>query len=248
VLDGTFHQIVDTGKEYYVADEKRGACRISKDFRMLETFGIEAGDKSHGIAFCPQRRLVFIAKTGRDMISAYDTSTKKKCFDINLSDKFNKTGKPGHWINDICVRDDYLYASLFSHSGTYTEGIYDGGILQIEIENHEKRQILIRDLWMPHTVRFFDSEICFLDSMNGYFYKTDKNISGEFFGFIRGLAYDGSYYYIGQSETRYFDRLKGIRKNIGMSAGFYLFDEETKAAKFFVVPKVRQVRDLCIIN
>lgn len=87
----------------------------------------------------------------------------------------------------------------------------------------------------------------FLDSMNDYFDITDKRISGEFYSFIRGLAYDIVYYYIGQIESRYFDRLKGMRKNIGMSAGFYLFDEETKAAKFFVILAVRQIHDLCVI-
>jgi hypothetical protein len=248
VLDGTFHQIISTENGFYIADENRGICHVSKEFQLIETFGWEEGAKSHGIAYCPRRNLVFIAHTAKDKISAYDAKTKELCFDIRLSNKANETQPSHHWMNDICVSGDYLYVSLFSISGSQHIGLYDGGILQINLNNTNERYVLIQGLWMPHTVRFFHSEICFLDSMNGNFYVTDKNIIGEFFGFIRGLAFDDTYYYIGQSEARYFDRLEGIKKNIGMTAGFYLFDEQTKAAKFFVVPQVRQIHDLCVIR
>jgi len=248
VLEGTFHQIVDTGKEYYIVDEMRGICRISKDFKLTDTFGMESGGKPHGVAYCPQRDMVFIAQTALDQVSAYDAKTKEKLFEIKLSNKSEKTGLTHHWMNDLHVRGDYLYISLFSHSGCRMEGVSDGGVMQVNLDDPAKRYIIIQNLWMPHTVRFFDSEICVLDSMHGKFYKTDKIVIGEFSGFIRGLGYDGVYYYVGQSETRYFDRLKGIKNNIGMSAGFYLFDAETKAAKFFSIPQVRQVHDLWVVD
>ncbi|MCP3932987.1 MAG: DUF4915 domain-containing protein [Bacteroidetes bacterium] len=248
VLDGTYHQIVDTGKEYFIVDEMRGICQISKDFELIDVFGIDQGDRPHGVAYCPKRNIVLIAQTGKDKITAYDITTKKRCFSINLSGKNEKNNLSNHWMNDLCVHGDYLYVSMFSHSGCCMEGLTDGGILQIDLDNPEIRSPIIQNAWMPHTVRFFDSEICYLDSMRGNFYKTDKLIVGEFHGFIRGLDYDGVYYFIGQSETRYFDRLKGLRKNISMSAGFYMFDIETKAAKFYNLPQIRQVHDLCVIS
>ena len=248
VLDGTFHQIVETPDRYYIADEIRGICEISKDYELIDAFGVQNGDKPHGVAFCPERNLLFLARTGRDIISAFDAKTKKYKFDIRFSEKMVAAKKPGHWINDLFVKGGFLYASMFSQTGASREGVYDGGVIQISIDRPEERYVLMHDLWLPHSVCFFDDDICVLDSMRGYFYKTDKNVTGEFFGFIRGLAFDGSYYYVGQSETRYFDRLKGLRKNIGMSAGFYLFDEDTKAAKFFATPKIRQVRSLCVID
>lgn len=247
VLEGTFHQMVKTAHGFYVVDEFRGICHISKDFELLETFGQEKGGKPHGVAYCPERNLVFIAQTSLDRVSAYAADTKQKVFEITLSDKAEKTGQSHHWMNDLHVRGDYLYISLFSLSGCRMEGITDGGIMQVNLDDPSKRYVIMERLWMPHTVRFFDAEICVLDSMNGRFYKTDKLVKGEFFGFIRGLGFDGSYFYIGQSETRYFDRLKGLKNNIGMSAGFYLFDEETKAAKFFSMPQVHQVHDLCVV-
>jgi len=200
------------------------------------------------VAYSPERNMALIAQTGLDQVSAYDIGTKKKLFEIKLSDKAEKTGLTHHWMNDLHVRGDYLYISLFSHSGCRMEGLTDGVVMQVNLDDPSKRYIIMQNLWMPHTVRFFDSEICVLDSMNGKFYKTDKMVLGEFYGFIRGLGYDGIYYYIGQSETRYFDRLKGLKNHIGMSAGFYLFDAETKAAKFFSMPQVHQVHDVCVID
>jgi len=248
VLDGTFHQIVNAREGYYVVDEVMGICHISKNFKLIDSFGLEQGGKPHGVAYCPQRNIVFIAQTSLDRVSAYDADSKKKLFDIRLSGKTENTGRSHHWMNDLHVRGDYLYISLFSISGCRMEGITDGGVLQVNIDDPSKRYVIMQNLWMPHTVRFFDSELCVLDSMNGKFYKTDKLVHGEFYGFIRGLGFDGSYYYIGQSETRYFDRLKGIKNNIGMSAGFYLFDGESKASKFFSIPQIHQVHDLCVIS
>lgn len=247
VLDGTFHQIVDTGQEYYVAEQRKGICKVSKQFELLDVFGSEQGSLCHGIAFCPNRNIVCVGQSGLDKVSAYDAATRELVFTIELSDKIKRSGKSEHWVNDLCIRDDYLYISVFSLSGAYLNGIYDGGILQVDLEDLSKRYVLVHDLWMPHTVRFFDAQICFLDSMNGYFFRTNRNIMGEFNGFMRGLAFDGEYYYVGQSETRYFEVLKGTKKHIAMSAGFYLFDDETKAAKFFPTPCIRQIHDLCYI-
>lgn len=247
VFEGTFHQIVDTGESYYLADEEKGICHVSKDFELIDVFAEGEGVKSHGVAYCPERKLVFLSSTGKDKIFVYASETRKMVSEISFSDKISKVKKPAHWVNDLFVKGNYLYASMFSHTGSFLEGVYDGGVAQINIDDPTDRHVLISGLWMPHSVCFFDSEICILDSMNGYFYKTDKNIIGEFFGFVRGIGFDGVYYYIGQSETRYFDRLKGKRKNIGMSAGFYLFDEETKACKFYTIPQIHQVRDIVVI-
>jgi hypothetical protein len=254
LLDGTFHQMVNAGDSYYVADEIRGICRVSKDYELLDVFGEEESADNHGIAYSEDRELVFISRTGLDKVAAFDPKTKSKEFEIYLSDKAEhihnskEISEARHWGNDLHVRDDYLYVSMFSHSGCYPEGVYDGGILQISLKDLDVRNVLVRDAWMPHTVRFFDSDICYLDSMNGDFYKSDKSVVGEFQGFIRGLDFDGSYYYVGQSESRYPARQQHEEKHVAMTAGIYMFDEETTASKFYPVPKVRQIHDVLVIE
>ena len=248
VVEGTFNQIVDAGDCYFATDELRGICKISKEFEVIDVYGAEPGDKCMGVAYCPDRNIVFLGHTRYDTVSAHNADTSEKLFEIELSGKHRRLGRAQHWINDLHVAGDYLYISMFSQSGAYLQGVYDGGILQVDLEDTEKRYVLVRDAWMPHTVRFFDPQICYLDSMNGRFYRSIHKVVGEFPGFIRGLGYDGHYYYVGQSENRDLQALKGINRHISLSAGFYLFDEETKAAKFFATPSIRQIHDLCVIQ
>ena len=248
VVDGTFNQIVDAGDAYYVTDEMRGVCKISKDYRIVDIFGAESGDKCMGIAYCPERNIVFLGHTRYDTVSAHDASTNEKLFEIELSEKHRRLGRAQHWINDLHVAGDFLYISMFSHSGAYLQGVFDGGILQVDLENTDNRYVLVRNAWMPHTVRFFDPQICYLDSMNGLFYRSIHNVIGEFPGFIRGLGYDGHYYFVGQSENRDLQALKGIKRHISLSAGLYLFDDDTKAAKFISTPCIRQIHDLCVVQ
>lgn len=244
VLNGTFHQMVKTeAGTYLVADEDRGICHVSKDFSLLRVIGGEKGGLCHGIAYCPEIDVIALGSSGLDKIVLY--RGWQEIHEIRFPGK--------HWLNDLCIHGDYLYVSLFSHTGNHLQGIYDGGILQVDLNTNAppprlpyERHKLLDDVWMPHTVRFFGNQIHYLESMTGKLFRTNKKVLGEFPGFVRGLAYDGSYYYVGQSEARYFDRLE--TKHIAMSAGFYMFDEETKASKFFGMPTVRQVHDLLVIG
>jgi hypothetical protein len=248
VLNGTFHQIAEAEDSYYIAEEIKGVVKVNKNFEIIETFGFEQGSYCHGVAYCPKRKIVCVSRAGLDKVTCYDADSKKEIFSIILSNKKDKFGKSQHWINDLCIENGYLYICMFSISGAYLQGIYDGGILQVDLDDIQKKDILVNDAWMPHTVRIFDSQICYLDSMRGYFKKGTNNIIGEFNGFMRGIAFDGKYFYVGQSETRYFERLHGVRKNIAMNAGFFLFEESTYASKFFSIPQLRQVHDCCWIE
>ena len=43
------------------------------------------------------------------------------------------------------------------------------------------------DLWMPHTIKFFDDGLVVLDSLRGTLLKNNFSVSGTFPGFLRGL-------------------------------------------------------------
>jgi len=248
LLEGSFHNIIDAGDKYYILDESRGVLVVTKDFKIKKEFGFEMDSFSHGLAFCPKRNRIFIGKAGLDKISVYDAKNYKHLADIPLSEKTYKYKRDLHHLNDLFVKDDYLYVSIFSHSGNYQIGIYDGGILQINLDDYKIRHILINNAWMPHTICFFGNELYYLDSMNGILYKGDKQPIGRFPGFLRGLDSDGRFFYVGQSEARYFDRFEGRIDYISLNGGFYMFDEKTKAGKFLSMPDVRQIRNLIVLK
>jgi len=248
LMDGNFHQIIDASDKYYILDEKRGCLVVSKELEIINEFGFEMDSFSHGLTYCPIREKIFISKAGLDKISVYNTRDFSHLEDIVLSSKTAKYKRDNHHMNDIFVKDDFLYVSLFSHSGNWPKGIYDGGIIEINLDNYSDRHILINDAWMPHGVCFIDNELHYLDSMSGRLYRGSKKLLGEFSGFVRGLAYDSNFYYIGQSEGRYFDRLQGIKNYISLSGGVYMFDPQTKAGRFLSMQGVRQIRNVMVLS
>jgi len=244
VATGTFRQMVK-GKDdlIYILDEARGILIGKGDYFNNGWIHIDKELRPHGLAYCEENERLFLAATNKNQIIRMElTGDGLHIGDSNLI--FNS--KRSHWVNDLVVKDGEVYASMFSLSGLQSEGMYDGGIIRVGSEESWTGTVVAERLWMPHSVRFFNGAIHYLDSMNGLFYKGSRVI-GEFPGFTRGLAYDGKYYYVGQSENRYFNLHRGERKHIGMNAGFYLFDEETKAAKFFSMPMIHQVHDIMVL-
>ena len=45
---------------------------------------------------------------------------------------------------------DSLYVSMFSISGNWRLGLYDGGIIEFDIDSLEFKNPVLRDRWMPH--------------------------------------------------------------------------------------------------
>jgi hypothetical protein len=106
---------------------------------------------------------------------------------------------------------------------------------------------MVDGLWMPHSPKIIGGDLCYLESPKGNLYLANYAIAGRFPGFARGLAFDGRYYYVGQSETMYLQRNFGQAGNVMMNAGVYLFDAETKASRFYPMLDNMNVHDLMIL-
>jgi hypothetical protein len=99
---------------------------------------------------------------------------------------------------------------------------------------------------MPHSVSRFNGKLCYLDSMRGELYDNTWNCQGRFPSFVRGLDYDGCYYFIGATEHRYPEKLKGISLNISLDTGLYVFDAETKMSRFLELRQAEAVHSLIL--
>ncbi len=252
-IGGHFRQVVKVDDHFFVTEfvEKR-VYVLSSDFRKVDELLLDQSPgevekpNACGIAYHPGKELVFIANAGEDAISVYEKNDFKRVETIHFSNKFEKLGSEQHHINDICTADDSLLACCFSLSGNWKRGIHDGGLLQFDIDDLQKEpETLMRDLWKPHSVQYFDGHVCCLDSMRGDLWIGNR-IEGNFPGFARGLTYDGRFYYIGQSEDMYVSRLFGVKQNIMCNAGVYLFDIGNKVSRFFSFPFIMNVHDLII--
>jgi len=95
---------------------------------------------------------------------------------------------------------------------------------------------------MPHNITFIDGCLTILDSLPGYLRRNNGQITGQFPAFTRGLAYDGMYYFIGQSKNRNISKNIGVSLNTSIDTGILIFDEIKKVSRFIQLPsKISEV-------
>ncbi len=238
LISGKFHEFVYVNNiihepKYFILDEFHGPQVYNAKFKLVDSYEGLPGSIMHGLSYDPKNNFLFIGNTGRDSISIIDANNGKHIDEIFISRK-NKEGEADrHHLNDVCFYQGDLYVSMFSISGLWREGCYDGGVVKIDLSTKSIVAQPISGQWMPHSICFINGEITFIDSMRGDVYKTSNKKLVNISGFTRGIDYDGRYYYIGQSEHRYFDRLKGINDNIEVNCGIHVFDDSHKISRFY---------------
>jgi len=136
---------------------------------------------------------------------------------------------------------------MFSQTGNWKLDIFDGAILEFDIDTKKLVGPVVRDLWMPHNVKVIDGSLTLLDSLKGQLLTNNAQISGDFPAFTRGLDYDGQYYYIGQSRNRNYSKNLGLSKNISIDAGIIIFDNQTKVSRFLQLPpKLSEIHSIVL--
>ena len=243
---GKLHQIVKGDKFYYVVDEFKGIRVFNKKFELVNTFEGLPGSIMHGLALDEENKKLFIANTGRDSISVVDVDTGIHKDEIFISRKNKDDEADRHHINDLCFYKGSLYVSMFSFSGLWREGVYDGGVAKLDVNDKKIIHYPVRDMWMPHSIDFINGELVIIDSMRGDVYKTSNKRLVNINGFMRGIDHDGKYYYIGQSEHRYFDRLEGVSDNISLNCGIHLYDEVTNVRRFYSFENLTNIHSITI--
>ena len=243
-ISGQMRGIIKIDENYATVDHfKKEIVFFNNDFQIVDRInlskykGFEEKPNFSGICFDKKNRLIYVANTGSDQITIVDFEEKKILDKINFSDY--PESNSFHHINDLSFFDNKLLVSYFSFSGNWKNGIFDGGVTEIDIKSHKKCKI-IDNLWMPHSVSVIKNNISILNSMEGELIVGNDTL-GIFPGFMRGLFYDGNYFFIGQSETMYMSRLFGRSKNIMCNAGIYIFDSNSKASRFISCPDLMNV-------
>lgn len=245
---GVFRQMERMGSKILAVEHLEMVLYLlSYDLKLVDKIPLDHKNANAcGLAYWENGKKILVADAARDTIFLYDVDSFRLLETIPFSDKAN-TGN--HHINDLCVVGDSLFVSYFSHSGNYKRGILDGGISEINLKNTDRPPFpVVSNLWMPHSVTFLDGNICYCDSMRGTVYVTNQCIAGIFPGFIRGIDFDGRFYFIGQSEDIYMSRLFGISHNIMLNAGIYIFDMVTKASRFHAFMDATNVHDILIMD
>lgn len=244
---GKVHGIVKGVDAYYmVDDESCGVIVLNQELHPVGEFKLSPGSRPHGIGYDKERELIFVNLSDHDSTAVYDAQTYKKLDELQYSDKRWNLGESHHHVNDVLAYRDSLYVSMFSFTGNWKLGIFDGGILEVDIDSLKITGYLVRDLWMPHTPTVIDGKLWYCDSMRGKVHCGTEEAPMEFSGFVRGIAHDSRFYYVGQSLHRHPDRLRHVSNNIPLSTGIYMFDKESRMTKFFSIPQLTDINTIFI--
>lgn len=232
---------------YYLIDMLRGIVILDDSFNETGVIELQKNSEPHGIFADPVSNQLFVGQPGRDSVAAYDIESRKLVREYFISDKWSKNKKDNHHVNDPFVYDGSLYVSMFSFTGNWLNEVYDGGVLEMDLASGAIRGPVFTDMWMPHSVTRVDGKLTLLNSMVGELWSASYGKLTETHGFARGLDFDGSYFYIGMTEHRYPEKLAGIRTNINMNTGFFVFDPETKMSRFVDLPFIESIHAVLVI-
>ena len=251
-IDGQYRQIIKQKKYYYAIEYIKKEVHIfDNKFQIIQKYKLdqtkEQNEKPNycGITYIPQNKCFYVANTASDEISVYSQNDFKLIDKIVFSEKSKKFEDGQCHINDITSLGTSLLVSYFSRSGLWRKGIFDGGVSEIETNNNQIND-LISNLSQPHSPEIIEGQIYVLDSFNKYLYHGTKKVS-KFSGFMRGLTFDGNYFYIGQSEDMYLSKDMGSEYNNTMcNAGIFQLDVNKNISRFLSIPDVMNIHDILI--
>ena len=209
----------------------RGVVILDSQFNEVDIIKLQKNSEPHGICVDPKRNWIFIGQPGRDSVAVYDINSKKLVKEYFISEKWSINKKDNHHVNDPFVYGDSLFISMFSFTGNWLNEVYDGGVLEIDLNSDKILGPVFNNMWMPHSVCRVNGKITLLNSMVGELWNGSYDLLTKTNGFARGLTYDGKYFYIGITEHRYPEKLLGISNNIGIDTGFFVFDPISKMSK-----------------
>jgi len=245
---GIFRQLVQKGDFVYVLDFVENTLnKFTKKFELDNTYELDAANYC-GLAYDETLNVFVLVNAGLDTISVHDGDNFKLLDSVHYSGRDHGVTSQHH-VNDVCVLNGKAYVTYFSHSGNWKKGVFDGGVSEFDLnELHTSPQVLVTDLWKPHSPEIIDGNLCFLDSMRGRLYLKTQEFAVEYKSFARGLAFDGKYYYVGASEDMYMSERFGYTDSVLLNAGFYLYDPITHASRFYPMLDNMNIHDILILN
>ena len=232
---GNCHGLMRFGDGFLAIDDHLGLVEFDPEFTVRRYTSLPAGSRAHGLGYSETLNVFVVSCSFSDTLLLLDQDFTVTG-EVMVSDKHRRDGEAAHHINDVLVVGSSAYVSMFSLSGNWKRGIYDGGLLEFDLERLTPVGAVARDLWMPHSPAMIGESMAVLDSLRGTLLKNNLQEVGRFPGFMRGLAHDGRFHFIGQSRNRNLSYSLGISNNISIDSGVVVFDESTKVSRTLHLP------------
>jgi uncharacterized protein (TIGR03032 family) len=157
------------------------------------------------------------------------------------------------WINGVCILNgEAAYATTLGISniaeGWRDEAKNSRGAL-IDVRTNE---IVLHDLFFPHSPTIINNEIWFANSGNGQLCKwapgdTDFTVIKEFNAFTRGICEIGDYVIVGLSQGRR-SGIEQLKTDPMAQPGLAVVDKNTKEQVDFLPLDVKEIFDIVLTD
>lgn len=219
------------GDGYLVASRDRGIFLLDEGLDIKNNWKLPGLDL-HGIA-CGPDGLVYIVETRHNRIGIFTIEPFKRVDEIVVSPDEDDRNH----INDLSFHDDKLMLSMFSTKEYWRKnmeaGVFDGAIAEFDFRKKELLGYVARGLQMPHTLMYIGDELCYCESFALTAKRSGRAIA-KYSGYTRGLAYDGRFFYVGQSRFRH--RRRHSELTLSSDGGLHLLDPKEGLARFVQLP------------
>ncbi len=214
VYAGNTHGLIRDGDGFAVASQEHGIVLLDNRFSVTDTIHLAGVSRPHGL--CRYNGGWAYVSSYSDSLVMTD-NRGSQIQEFHLSDKFARTGSPQHHCNDLCIIDDTAFVSMFSLSGNWKHGRYDGGVMEINLTTGE-RQVVVSGLTMPHNITVSDGVLRVLNSFRGEILGGNFEVQFTLPGFVRGFDETPDYLFIGESKNRNFSRLAAGRSPVSIDS------------------------------
>ena len=234
VYEGNTHGMVHSGGNLIFTCQGVGIVVYHiETAQVSKVVPIPTGFRAHGIREINDH--FFVACSSGDCILQLtpDGDVEREYM---LSNKIAKRGTAQHHVNDLYVTDDYIYASMFSISGNWKRGAFDGGV--VEIDRLTGVVIpMITNLKMPHSITCHEGSFYVLDSYRGRVCGYDSVSMGSLGGFVRGLDFSDNFLIVGESKNRNISKLEARNMFSAIDTRITVIDPESKASRSISLPR-----------
>jgi hypothetical protein len=242
-ISGQYREIKFHQEKFYAIDGFSNRLTVfDKNYNILEEVDIRYSNCC-GIEIIDE--YIYIANSSRDSIIVFD-SNLNQVSESFISPLASEKGNSRHHINDLSSINNQLIVTMFSRSGFWRDGVFDGHLVSLSSEL-KIDQTLYSGLSQPHTPRVFDGEVAFADSFSGGLVHGTKGTILQVDGFVRGIEKVGSTWILGQSQTLYLERRVGVSGKVFLNTGVYIYNEASKVYAFHSMPGIKNIHSLLII-
>jgi hypothetical protein len=240
ILDGEFRGIAKFGNCYVLVSGSNGIFILDKTFNIINHKQIAGKLDFHGVSVYKDR--AYIVETKTNSIGIYDLQENiEKIDEIKLS---NENHNVCH-VNDLFIKKDILYVSMFSKPSIINKKFFWRNFLQkkcteqgmiIEYSLRKKVIEICQDkLFQPHSIQINNDQLYYCVSAK-FLVKKNEDVIFNCYGYTRGLAIKDQIMFIGQSKSRNLDVLTTENTNIMLNCGIYIHNISTRQSFFIEIP------------